>query len=510
MFRLLRYFSVLSLVAIAFTMTAALWVQRETATRELRQFTEANNVTLARLFSNSIWPQFADHVRRAGRLDAAAVKAHPETARLDGAVHALATGTTALKIKLYDLRGVTIYSTELKQIGEDKSGNPGFRAAAAGGVASDLVNRGRFSALDGERADVHMLASYVPIRLGDGSIDGVFEVYTDVTILINSINETAIELALQLLLIFGALYFALFVVVRIGDRLIRRQYDSLSDVNAKLEGKNFALANEISQRRRAEAEIRALHEMQAAEQAKASMLTVMSHELRTPLNAVIGFAEMIETQAFGPTATDRYVDYAGSIRQSGTHLLGLINNMLDLARADAGKLVVADQPVDVQEAVADCLRMMQQKADAGGIELKADIPEDLPSLRADARLFRQIIINLLGNAVKFTDTGGRITVSAAVTAEGGMRLAVEDTGIGIAPENMAKVMSPFGQVDSGHTRRYDGTGLGLPIVRAFADVHGGNFHLVSEPGVGTKAIVDFPPARVGYADEPLADAAAVA
>ena len=510
MFRLLRYFSLLSLVAIAGAMTAALWLQREENIRGIRRYGEANNIVLTQLFANAIWPEFADHVRGVGDLDAAALMAHSQTARLDRAAHGLAEGTTALKVKLYDLRSMTVYSSELAQIGQDKSANPGFRAAAAGVVASDLVYRGKFSALHSERADVHLLASYIPVRQGDGPVLSVLEVYSDVTDMMRRIDDSLIALALNLLLIFGALYGVLFMVVRHGDRLIRRQYGALAAVNAKLEGRNYALANEIAQRQRAEGENRTLHEMQAAEQAKSTMLTVMSHELRTPLNAVIGFAEMIETRALGPDAMDRYVDYAGSIRQSGTHLLGLINDMLDLAQADAGKLTLVEQSIDVLESVEECQRMMRQNAEAGDLDVRTEIAEDLPLLLADGRIFKQIVINLLGNAIKFTKPGGRVVVRAALRGDGAMRLAVEDNGIGIAAADMAKVMSPFGQVESGHTRRYEGTGLSLPIVRAFAEVHGASFHIESEPGVGTTAIVDFPAARVDLDDGPLSQATAAA
>ena len=234
-----------------------------------------------------------------------------------------------------------------------------------------------------------------------------------------------------------------------------------------------------------------------ANHAKTEFLANMSHELRTPLNAIIGFSEIIESEILGQAqGNSKYVDYARDINEAGIHLLNVINDILDIAKIEVGELELAGDEIDVTESLCVCLKMLTGQAQKNGIQLERTGQDNLLGLRGDEKKFKQIVINLLSNAIKFTPEGGKVTLSAEVEDDGSLKLAVSDTGIGIAVKDLDKVMAPFAQVESAHSRKHQGTGLGLPISKAFAELHGGSFTMNSEPGVGTTVTVRFPAERI--------------
>ena len=238
-------------------------------------------------------------------------------------------------------------------------------------------------------------------------------------------------------------------------------------------------------------------EAERASRAKSEFLASMSHELRTPLNAILGFSEVLQLEQFGPLGAPNYREYAADIHGSGVHLLSIINDVLDMARIEAGRVELDESEVDLKETAQQCLPMLRERAAKGGVELRDELPADLPALWADARAVKQILLNLLSNAVKFTEPGGRVSMSAEFAADGGLALTVSDTGIGIAPEMQARVLEAFTQADGGRARRFEGTGLGLPICRGLVALHGGELRLRSAPGEGTAVTILFPAARVG-------------
>jgi len=239
----------------------------------------------------------------------------------------------------------------------------------------------------------------------------------------------------------------------------------------------------------------ALEAAPAASQAKSQFLSTMSHELRTPLNAVIGFSEFLAKQSFGPLGDQRYAEYAVSICDSGKHLLGLINDILDFTKVDAGKLELQEEELDIADVIGASLRMVDGQAKAAGLHLAIEIEPALPVLRGDQRRVRQVLLNLLSNAVKFTPEGGEVRVSAMMVSDG-IAIVVADTGIGIAPEDIPRALERFGQIDNALSRKYEGTGLGLPLSKRLMELHGGTLALESAVGVGTKAIVTFPADRL--------------
>jgi PAS domain S-box-containing protein len=262
---------------------------------------------------------------------------------------------------------------------------------------------------------------------------------------------------------------------------------------------------DVTEQKRVEADLRrARDEAELASRSKTEFLANMSHELRTPLNAVIGFSDVLSGELFGQLGDRRYREYARDIRDSGMHLLKLINDVLDVAKIEHGTVEIADELVDVSAVVESCVRLMRERAGAAGVSLRVTLQPLLPTLRADSRRLKQILINLLSNAVKFTQAAGRVTIEAAVDQRG-FRITVSDTGIGIAPEDLETALRPFGQIDSRLSRKYQGTGLGLPLTKAMAELHGGALELVSTPGQGTIATVWLPPERICAGMSAVAD-----
>jgi len=271
------------------------------------------------------------------------------------------------------------------------------------------------------------------------------------------------------------------------------------------------LVRDISARRTAQAETReaqerlqaavvaaveAKEQAEAADLAKSEFIANMSHELRTPLNAILGFSEMISKQALGPDSHDRYIHYAKDIHASGAHLLSLINDVLDIARIETGKIDLREEPLALDDVIAACFRMVRPRAEEKNVALEQQMQVTGVVMRGDERVIKQSLLNVLSNAVKFTPEGGRVTTHVDRDRDGGLLVKVSDTGIGIAEEHLTAVLEPFRQVDSSFTRRYEGTGLGLPLTKGFMELHGGSLFIESEPGKGTQVILNFPRNRL--------------
>jgi PAS domain S-box-containing protein len=254
---------------------------------------------------------------------------------------------------------------------------------------------------------------------------------------------------------------------------------------------------EISGRKRVEKELIAAKEQaEAASRAKSYFLAHMSHELRTPLNAVLGFAEVLRDEMLGPLGHPRYREYANDIHGSGQHLLGIINDVLDLAKTGAGTQGLDEEEVDVGSLLVDCGQETAASAGRRGIEVDIAPPAGPATLRADYARLKAMLVNLLSNAIKFTPSGKRVSVTAGHAADGAYFLKVSDVGIGMSPGEAIKALQPFQQLSDVFTRRYEGAGLGLTLSKAFAELHGGSLILDSTPGKGTIVTVHLPRWRI--------------
>jgi PAS domain S-box-containing protein len=237
-------------------------------------------------------------------------------------------------------------------------------------------------------------------------------------------------------------------------------------------------------------------ESRAADRAKSEFLAAMSHELRTPMNAVLGFSEILKNETLGPIGNTKYREYADDIHDSGKHLLGLINDILDLSKIESGTDDLNEDTIDIPKIIHSALKLVEQRAEQGAVKLEIEIADQLPALRADERKLKQILVNLLANAIKFTDAGGEVALWAWCRMDSGHVFQITDIGIGIASEDIPKALSRFGQVDADLNRQYEGTGLGLPLTKALVELHGGSLDLQSQVGVGTTVTVRFPADRI--------------
>jgi two-component system cell cycle sensor histidine kinase PleC len=233
----------------------------------------------------------------------------------------------------------------------------------------------------------------------------------------------------------------------------------------------------------------------------------MSHELRTPLNAILGFSEVMKTEVFGPHAIAAYKDYSNDIHNSGQHLLNLINEILDLSRIEAGRYELTEEPVSLTNVVEDCHHLLTLRAKNRGITIHEVFEPELPRLWADERALRQVCLNFLSNAIKFTPSGGEVWLKVGWTASGGQYMSIKDTGPGIPEEEIPIVLSKFGQGSNAIKSAEQGTGLGLPIAMNLIELHGGTFTLKSKVRIGTELIATFPPERVMAALPPLSEPA---
>ncbi len=465
MFNLTKKFAAVSAVVLLLGAAALSYAHHAAAFRHLVTQAEGHNITLAYTMANALKGEIEFLLARETG-DPTAVET------LNAEVVGLLRGLSIAKVKIYDGNGMTAFSTERRQVGEDKNANAGFRGARAGQVASELVHRNTFSAFEGMIENRDLLSSYIPMRAGGGAreITGVFEIYADVTPLVAEIHRAQVAQVTIVICTLAAIYLALLLAVRHAEGIARQQHDA-----------NIALAATVA---RAE----------AASQTKSEFLANMSHELRTPLNAIIGFSEVLHRGYHG-TLTSKQTEYVEDIRSSGTHLLGVISDILDMSKIETGKLELRESDVDLADLVQSCLPLIRERAREAGVALHTDLPPDPGLIRVDETRFRQIVLNLLSNAVKFTATGGTIAVAAACGRDG-LVLKVQDTGIGMSEAEIAVALQPFRQIDNSLARRYEGTGLGLPLARELVRLHQGELIISSTPGIGTTVTIRLPATRV--------------
>ncbi len=593
MFRLLRYFSIASLVSIAIASVLLGMVYREIAMRELFVMGEKHNVDITRAFANSLWPEFAEFVKSSGSLNPEQLRNHPRIKKLNAAVYAQANGLSALKIKIYDTQGHTVYSSDARQIGEDASGNQGVRAALSGEIVSSLVHRNQFNAFDGVVENANVLQSYIPIRSPDsGKIEAVFELYDNVTPFLRRITRTQSLVMLAMVLVFMALYGALFLIVRRADAIIKtqilemkQQRETLLESQALLartqyavdhagdmvfwtdesghfiyvnetscrrlgypcgelfalnvwdidpdypkeawpqlwerlkrekqftldsrhrtksgevypaevmvnyvtfEGKEFgcAFARDVTERKRNEAElIRARDAAEAASRVKTLFLANMSHELRTPMNGILGMVDLALTDS---NLSNESREYLMEARNSAQDLMEMLKKVLTFAEIETGRAGLIAKPFFLATLTADALAACRPRAKAKSLGIASRIlPGTSEVVVGDAECLRQILDNLLDNAVKFTEKGEiQLTVAPLETTPDSVMLkfSVQDSGVGIAADKLHLIFEAFTQADQSSTRKYGGTGLGLAICTHLVALMGGRIWSDSQVGKGS-------------------------
>jgi two-component system cell cycle sensor histidine kinase PleC len=350
----------------------------------------------------------------------------------------------------------------------------GLNIASGGGKYSQILTNASFQLQDGtNQAERQVIQIFLPIiatkDLSSRRVSGIIEIYYDISeewqdlVLFQNISIVGITV------IFFASWLILLYTSMTAQKLIYKQYES-----------NLELA---------EAKAKA----EADSDNKSKFLANISHELRTPLNAIIGFSEIIKSETLGPVGHEQYKEYISDINNSGTHLLSLINDILDYSKAEADKLQVDSIEVDVAKILSTSLRLVQPRAEEAGVSLVKEISKEPQVILADPKRLKQAVLNLLSNSVKFTPEGGSVTLSSFIDHQKNLLIIqVKDTGIGIAQQDIAKAMSSFGQVDSKLSRKYEGTGLGLPLTKKLVELMGGKFQLESEQGLGTTSTLTFP------------------
>jgi len=594
MFKLLRYFSIASLISIVVASVLLGVLYRELAIRNLVEMGEDHNVDMTRAFANTLWPMLDPVVQASSRLSGEEMRALPDIRRLHDAVYAEARGLSVAKIKVYNLSGITAYSSEERQIGEDASRNEGVRRALKGGIASELVYRDTFSAFEQTIERTNLISTYMPIRApGSERIEAVFELYDNVTPQVERIRQTQGVVIAGLLVVFSLLYGVLFLIVRRADGILRRQEDERHQNEDKLResqaalartqfavdnaadmvfwtddrggfiyanesscrrlgysrgemlgmsvwdidrnypreswpavwqrlrqegqirietlqfakggevfpaevnikhvaygGEEFAcaFARDISDRRRAESEMIAARDAaEAASRAKAQFLANMGHELRTPLNAILGMTDLTLMEQSLPREAR---DNLETVRAAANDLLAIISGVLDFSEIESGSLALAAAPFSPHEALEAEVSAAAARAGEKGISLSQSVTAEVPeAVIGDGGRLRQVLRNLLDNAIKFTDSGS-VTVSAsALPALPGvteLHFTVADTGPGISEAQQGLVFEAFVQADGSSTRKHGGTGLGLTICAHLVKRMGGRIWVESSPGRGSR------------------------
>jgi signal transduction histidine kinase len=471
-FRLTKIYLLIGIPGIVVSVIGVSWMYRLVAFEDLRKLTQENTITLTKTLANVIWPQITNIV--------AVTDNHPEgshdhnahtrhtlsllSTMLDEPVMDLIKGTNVLKIKIFNSSGLTVYSTDPSQIGKlmppDYLGNV---ANKENRIISQAIFKPRMLTWRGDTVvDRYVVSSYLPLRyFDDYEAEGVFEIYNDVTEIYEQINTSQQKFATVLSIALGSVYLLLFLFVRYGDKVIKKNID-------------LAVARDSERQ---------------ANKEKSHFLANMSHELRTPLNAIIGYSELLEESA-QDKGDSGCVEDSLKIQSAARHLLQLINEILDLSKVEAGELKVFLEPVKLGSFIKDVKSLVDPMVIKKNSFLAVHVDVELEYINTDIIKLKQILFNLLSNAAKFTDNG---TIDLTINTEGSsLVIVVSDSGIGIRQSEMEKLFLPFTQADSSTTRKYGGTGLGLAITKQYCELLGGSITAHSEYNKGSTFTVRLP------------------
>jgi len=473
-----------ALISTAVTLAAAVGVAfliANTYWHMLMSIGQRRHGEVAAEFYTAATASSGDFLGQARALGPDAARRHPETAKLAELAKSFARATRVVRLAIHDRDGLTLFSTDADEIGTYPANRRDFAAARAGDITAARMTVSAFRALDGSASDRKIMESFVPVH-GAGGQEAVVSVYSDATgyhVIVE--GNLVILIAVVVGALFAVLGMLIFYVGR--DRTLAEQ-----------QGKHAALTE-------------AARLAEEASRLKSRFVASMGHELRTPLNAIIGFSEAMKARLFGPLGTAKYEEYAATIHASGRHLLAVVDDILDMARVDAGKIVLNETVFSLRAALDNCARVIGVEAERHGQTLAVRIPVALPDFSGDEAKINQIVLNLLANAVRYTPRGGALTLAVEPRHDGGVTVSVSDTGMGIPADQLERVFEPFRQVENAKVRKSGGLGLGLNIAKAFADLHQAELSLASVPGRGTTARLVLPASRCIAASPALSAAA---
>jgi signal transduction histidine kinase len=508
MFRLVRFFLMTSAVAVA-TLALAFFLYRQNEVERLIEQAEQQNVELARSFVNTIWPQFSSYVTSASKFDRNGERTRRETWALGQAVRAVTAGLPVLKVKIYDLEGLTVYSSDPGDIAEYKANNPGFFSAAREGKpASKLTYRDTISTFEGTVQDRDLVESYLPIQKGNGRVEGVFELYRDVTPLMTGIQQSAIRLAAWFLPIFVLLYGILFLVVRHANQTIKRQHVDITEKNTALEQevqerkqaeetlerarhelelrvqeRTRALTDEIAERGRVEDEARR-HRNELAHIGRISMIgemaTSLAHELNQPLTVISGCAQFcINSLRSGGGRTEKLLDAMEQTVEQADRANSIIRRVRSFIHKEDPERRAIDVN-DIIDGIADLLRLDAREYD---VELRLDLAQSALPVIADPIQIQQVIVNLAHNGIEAisaaTSASRHLSIQTRPTDNGVVEVAVRNKDQGMSTETFERMFEPF------FTTKSHGLGMGLSISRTIIEAHGGRLWATSDDSNGT-------------------------
>jgi signal transduction histidine kinase/CheY-like chemotaxis protein len=454
----LQAFAVIGLIALSLGLMMTLRYVEENAHQTELQMSEGTNKTISEIFVGEVWPDIRAHLPHDGR-DLADARDNADLPVIEQRIRNFTRHTNIVKIKIMNRHGLTVYSSEPRQIGEDRSGYSGFTNAMKGIPDSELSLRGSFNAFDGEIQDRNLVSSYLPIN-PENTIEAVVEIYTDRTGPIARANGSLHQLQLKLVPVTLGVLVILLIFVRQADMTRRRHEQSL--VQLAQESADARLAAELSTL------------------TKSQFLATMSHEIRTPMNGVIGMTQLL----LDTPLNDEQRALAKDVSLSAELLLTIINDILDFSKIEAGRMEFESHPFSFVRMTDHVYSLLAPRAREKGIGIElAMSPETSGWYLGDETRIHQALLNLAGNAVKFT-AEGKVTIATARTADG-VRIEVRDTGIGIAPEARERLFNDFSQVDASTTRKFGGTGLGLAISKRLVEGMHGRIGVESEPGRGS-------------------------
>ncbi|MDH3595506.1 MAG: HAMP domain-containing histidine kinase [Rhodospirillales bacterium] len=470
-YRLTRDFAIGALVVTVLAAAVSVQAHRHLLTSRLLETIERSAAVQARTIADSPWPRFAYFIHSAERLEAGEIGSYWQTEDLRREIGDLLAGTKVLNVRLHDARGRTVFSTDEAEIGGHQSADPGLRAALAGDSASRLAF-----------AEGWVLSSYVPLRSPDADgVAGVVEIHSDVSDLEPYLAQARTGGTGLIAGAFAIVFLLLLAMVWLAERRLHRQQEA---------GRAAEPARTPS-----------------ADQPKLELMGHLSHEIRTPLNTILGFAETIKDGLFGPLGNTRYVEYSNDIYDSGQHLLKIVNDALDIADLESGRLTADNGPVDLMETAQAAIGSLGDQAEAAEVEIRLEAPSDIGGVVSDGERIRQVLVNLLSNGVKFTPTGGSVTLALERVPSGAVRFCMSDTGIGMKQDEIPFALSPFSQIDVSITNKRPGSGLGLPLSRKVVELLGGKLELESELGIGTTVTFTLPDRAEAAADFAAASAA---